>query len=671
MNLFDSSFADKNLSGPLRPGVDDVSSLASSAPGSKNLVLSNQSLASSLLEKPASKDLDRSTVPMITTTGEQLAPSQDAETPLTARSSTSGGSNKLNLRILNLPNPTNDRLIGLTPPMFSPGGRKLPQIHLLPGLGSPGSSNLWSSLLNVTNGPDSMGGSYGHPGYGHLMSRKSGLIPTESNMRTGLTPGILNQTGFNFNLGTPGGMPSGQMTPGFQTLLGLANNASLVDNGILDPHSQFSVNQAPLGQQHIHPGMSLPTHAGEQPFGVTQTTTNVHKSIPEEPVQPKHDAEATGTIKSESNENNTLKEEFSKKRLSRDLDNNDEKESSIKKAKNGTASKAKAAKSSKLEERNKESPVEETEEEKRKKALERNRVAATKCRQRKKRLLNKMESELEFYSNGFRELSLQVSQLREQVLSLHGIIACHKDCPTLLRAVGGPQQVLSILAQSEYVVLIVPNTEPSVTSMPSTIPTTLNLVEPRHPSNSQITAGAMPMVSNSQSPVQSMNGINQNGHTGSIVPNHQAGQNVQTLQHGVSNGIPGRVSNGNMHSIPGGQDVSNGLIGQHGDRLSLGVHSGGMSHASQLNGISNPGMNTGIMNNNGDLGTISSANLYDMTMGKQYSDSYSNQANLKASNSTSDLQNMKLNNQGLDTGLRLVVSMADLPGQLPAKAANV
>lgn len=686
MNLFDNSFADKNLSGPIPPSVDDVSSLASSAPGSKNLVLSNQSLASSLLEKPsgtsANKDLDRSNQTMITTTGDQLAPSQDADTPLTARSSTSGGSNKLNLRILNLPNPTNDRLIGLTPPMFSPGGRKLPQIHLLPGLGSPGSSNLWSSLLNVTNGPESMGGgSYGHPGYGHLMSRKSGLIPTESNMRTGLTPGILNQAGFNFNLATPGGMPSGQMTPGFQTLLGLANNASLVDNGILESHPQFPVNSAPLGQHQIHPGLSMSAHTAEQPFGVSQSSANVHKTIPDVQVQPEQNSKSSNLVKPEPDENSESKEDASTKRLIRNVGGVDEKDSNVKKAKNGATSKAKATKQTKPDDKSKESPVEETEEEKRKKALERNRVAATKCRQRKKRLLNKMESELEFYSSGFRELSLQVSQLREQVLSLHGIIACHKDCPTLLRAVGGPQQMQAILAQSEYVVLIVPNTEPSVTSMPSTIPTTLNLVEPRHHSlNSHMPPGGMPMMSSSQSPVQSINGLAQNGHTGPIVSNHQNGPGLQhgisnDLQNGVSNGIsngvPGGVPNGHVHNVPGGHNVSNGLIGQHGDRLSLGVQSGDLSHSTQMNGMSNSGINGSAMNNSG-MGTMSSANLYDMTLGKQYSDAYSNQANLKASNSTSDLQNMKLNQgPGPDNGLRLVVSMADIPGQLPVKATNV
>lgn len=569
-------------------------------------MLSNQSVPLSLLEKPA-KEHPENGLPMISTNVDVASTAEEQETPHTTRSLASGGSNKLNLRILNLPNPTNDRLVGLTPPMFSPGGRKLPHIHLLPGLGSPGSSNMWSSLLNVTNGPDSMG-QFGHPGYAHLASmlRKLGLIPTELNLRTGLTPGIMNQTGFNFNLGTPGGMPSGQMTPGFQTLLGLANNASMVENGMLESHQPFPAPQATSVPPQIHPTMGMPMTTPDHGFAPQQSKVIPEPTTANVGAKPKIAPIPENEVKTEVPEQ--LEAPASTTQAKRPVSpiSNEDEGRTTKKFKGPATAKGKAAK--KVEDKKKPTP-EETEEDKRKKALERNRVAATKCRQRKKRLLNKMESELEFYSSGFRELSAQVSQLREQLLSLHGVVSCHKDCPTLLRAVGGYQQMQAILAQSEYVALIAPNTEQNVTSMPSTIPTTLNPIEQPH--------GSML----GQSIISAPNGVI--GHPGPI----HNGLNVSTMM--ASESLPANLTNDNINP-----------------------------HSAPMNGVG--------MNNSG-IATMSSNGLYDMSMGKTYNNGYSDGTNLKACNSTSDLQSMKFN-QPAENGLRLVVSMADLPGQLPNKS---
>lgn len=568
--------------------------------------MSAHSVPLSLLEKQPSNDSLQQMVPAAL--GEPAG--QGSETPMTTRSLASGGSNKHNLRILNLPNPANDRIVGLTPPIFTPGGRKLPHIHLLPGLGSPGSSNMWSSLLNVTNGPDSQG-QFGQPGYPHLanMLRKSGLIPTESNLRTGLTPGIMNQTGFNFNLGTPGGMPSGQMTPGFQTLLGLANNASLAENGMLEPNQSFPGAVQPAPQQQLHPNLGMSMPGNEPPFGVTQPNIQINKPIPEESIleEPRISSEKSPVV-NEPSEGKPDEEDL----LKREGDLIDGPNKGAKKPRTGSTSKAKNTKVSKQDEKKK-SVSEDTEQEKRKKALERNRVAATKCRQRKKRLLNKMESELEFYSSGFRELSLQVSQLREQLLSLHGVIACHKDCPTLLRAVGGYQQMQSMLAQSEYVALIVPNTEANVTSMPSTIPTTLNPIAPLS-SLSQMMPQGGPMLS----------------------------------QGGLPQGGPPQGAQGSV------------MLSQPGDNVA----------PMPINNIGqNPQLAGANMGNSG-IGTMSSQGLYDMSMGKQFGDPYNQGANLKSCNSTSDLQSIKMG-QPVENGLRLVVSMADLPGQIPIKSEHV
>lgn len=70
-----------------------------------------------------------------------------------------------------------------------------------------------------------------------------------------------------------------------------------------------------------------------------------------------------------------------------------------------------------------------TDEEKRKSFLERNRVAALKCRQRKKQWLENLQAKVEYFSSENESLNTQVATLREQVLSLKTILLQHKDCP--------------------------------------------------------------------------------------------------------------------------------------------------------------------------------------------------------------------------------------------------
>ncbi|CAK7227373.1 Transcription factor [Sporothrix bragantina] len=70
-----------------------------------------------------------------------------------------------------------------------------------------------------------------------------------------------------------------------------------------------------------------------------------------------------------------------------------------------------------------------TEEEKRKNFLERNRVAALKCRQRKKQWLQNLQSKVELYSTENESLSTQINQLREEIVNLKTLLLAHKDCP--------------------------------------------------------------------------------------------------------------------------------------------------------------------------------------------------------------------------------------------------
>jgi len=70
-----------------------------------------------------------------------------------------------------------------------------------------------------------------------------------------------------------------------------------------------------------------------------------------------------------------------------------------------------------------------TDEEKRKNFLERNRVAALKCRQRKKQWLANLQTKVEIFSSENDALSGQCTALREEIVNLKTLLLAHKDCP--------------------------------------------------------------------------------------------------------------------------------------------------------------------------------------------------------------------------------------------------
>lgn len=61
--------------------------------------------------------------------------------------------------------------------------------------------------------------------------------------------------------------------------------------------------------------------------------------------------------------------------------------------------------------------------------LIKNRVAALKCRQRKKQWLANLQQKVEMFSSENDSLSAQISQLREEVVNLKTLLLAHKDCP--------------------------------------------------------------------------------------------------------------------------------------------------------------------------------------------------------------------------------------------------
>ncbi|CRG85954.1 Transcription factor atf1 [Talaromyces islandicus] len=74
-------------------------------------------------------------------------------------------------------------------------------------------------------------------------------------------------------------------------------------------------------------------------------------------------------------------------------------------------------------------PKKMTDEEKRKNFLERNRVAALKCRQRKKQWLANLQAKVEMFTTENDALTATVTQLREEIVNLKTLLLAHKDCP--------------------------------------------------------------------------------------------------------------------------------------------------------------------------------------------------------------------------------------------------
>lgn len=69
-----------------------------------------------------------------------------------------------------------------------------------------------------------------------------------------------------------------------------------------------------------------------------------------------------------------------------------------------------------------------TDEEKRKNFLERNRVAALKCRQRKKQWLANLQHKVEAFANENEGLQTQIIGMRDEIVQLKTVLMAHKDC---------------------------------------------------------------------------------------------------------------------------------------------------------------------------------------------------------------------------------------------------
>ncbi|KAI9469797.1 MAG: hypothetical protein EXX96DRAFT_654234 [Benjaminiella poitrasii] len=122
-------------------------------------------------------------------------------------------------------------------------------------------------------------------------------------------------------------------------------------------------------------------------------------------------------------------------------------------------------------------------EEKRKNFLERNRIAALKCRQRKKQWLQNLQDKVEYLTADNEQLHLQTNALKEELIQLKTLLMAHKDCPVnqpdLQTALNRPIPGITTTANAPHLIL---HHEASTTTTDGSIATTVNNISSRNPS---------------------------------------------------------------------------------------------------------------------------------------------------------------------------------------------
>ena len=77
------------------------------------------------------------------------------------------------------------------------------------------------------------------------------------------------------------------------------------------------------------------------------------------------------------------------------------------------------------------------------------RVAALKCRQRKKQWLANLQAKVELFSTENDALSQTVTQLREELVNLKTLLLAHKDCPvSVQQGIAGSAMAMYLGADS-------------------------------------------------------------------------------------------------------------------------------------------------------------------------------------------------------------------------------
>ncbi|CEP23941.1 hypothetical protein BN1211_4642 [Cyberlindnera jadinii] len=287
--------------------------------------------------------------------------------------------------------------LGTSPQILTPGGRKLPPLVLSPNVPSS-----WGNTQYV----------------------RTGLTPNDSNIRTGLTPGGQSFPHSLQNMSLPGvatpgslGFPGG-LTPGLSSFLAsstkdfdqqLQADDRSVRTDTTDANASTNTNASANTNTTADIAASTSTMQAATADAVTKQNAlraNGDDSVILNDAKPKgkRGRKRTGKAKQVEAEERKAKKPKSESEGENNGINNDNS--------NGNDEDA-------------------TEEQKRKSFLERNRMAASKCRKRKKEQIIKMENDLNFYLNEYNNLTSALDQLRQQSLLLHQSIVEGKQASAL------------------------------------------------------------------------------------------------------------------------------------------------------------------------------------------------------------------------------------------------
>jgi ATF/CREB family transcription factor len=393
------------------------------------------------------------------------------------------------------PNPFDAQFSNNATSAETPGKIGLPSVASLTSPSSllPNDTPGWNSLRSGPLSPAMLTGPTG-TGTDYFDSNFSRGFPTpnESSLRTGLTPGgggsmfpapspnsqnLFNQlqlgvgastpntleflrTGVAAKAATNGNGPTSQPTENQSNEMDLklpTSQAPSVSDAYAHPDAdaanglfmlaqsngtrsgnQFAVPQQPAAQNAAEPSS---VNSRAQKSSVTSGTTQVESSDSEESERAKPATRSRGKKAAEPKSNNRRK-----------ATDTPTKTPSSKRQKGNSGNDAKLAD---LDDDDDDEPKDSkkmTDEEKRKNFLERNRVAALKCRQRKKQWLANLQTKVDLYTQENDALTQTVTQLREQIMNLKQLLLSHKDCPVTAQQGVSPQAFATFLSQIDGVV---------------------------------------------------------------------------------------------------------------------------------------------------------------------------------------------------------------------------
>lgn len=328
----------------------------------------------------------------------------------------------------------------------------------------------WSSFGSLRNGPLSPAMLLGPSGLGGFDGTlRTGLTPNESSIRTGLTPRGDNWS----NLGSPGAIfnhfGSTGLTPGGNlNFLSGPGGANMNDTMFSRPHPPSHLGQDNglhaqnnnvgsngqdadaanglflLSQHSQHQG---PHHTQEDLM--RQATLNNAKNAGGMPSSKAEEYDTSPTAARRARRKSSFADAGSPEDIK-----------PAKKSKKASQQQQQQQQQHRLSDSgnesdgmddNTESGKHETDEEKRKNFLERNRQAALKCRQRKKQWLQNLQAKVEFYGQENDQLTSQVTSLREEIVNLKTMLLAHKECPVARNnSIGGQHDMQQMQQGLQY-----------------------------------------------------------------------------------------------------------------------------------------------------------------------------------------------------------------------------